>query len=129
VYLKDTYQNITHNLSESDYIFTSESGEFNDRFEIVFQEDTLDVNENRLNPNDLLIVELSNGEVMFKVNDAYQMESIKITDLLGRTLYLLNGEGSSRRTFNLSNLSQSTYLATVTMTDGQQITKKAIKQK
>ena len=57
------------------------------------------------------------------------MKTIEILDLLGRTLYFLDGEGSSQKTFTLSNLSQATYLAKVTLEDGHVITKKAIKQK
>ncbi|MCB0434133.1 MAG: hypothetical protein KDD18_14490, partial [Mangrovimonas sp.] len=43
IYLKDNLLNLYHNLSASDYSFTSEAGEFNARFEIVFQDNSLSV--------------------------------------------------------------------------------------
>lgn len=127
VYLKDTLLNIVHNLSNNPYTFTSETGEFNNRFEIVFQEDTLAIRENELDNSGLSIIELSNGLVRFTVPSNFEMESIEIIDLLGRSIYLFNAN-SSEEIYNLSNLSTSTYIAKVTLTNGQIINKKAIKQ-
>ncbi|WP_407516040.1 hypothetical protein KFZ70_05760 [Tamlana fucoidanivorans] len=45
VYLKDKLLNKTHDLSASEYNFTSEVGEFNDRFEVLFQNSTLSTTE------------------------------------------------------------------------------------
>jgi hypothetical protein len=66
--------------------------------------------------------------VQFKVSSQYEMKSIEIVDLLGRTLYQLDAQGNSQ-TFSLSNLSQATYLAKVKLSNGYVITKKAIKRK
>ncbi len=129
VYLKDKLMDITHNLSESDYTFNSVKGEFNDRFEIVFREDALSLDDNNLNENDLIIIEGTNHNVTFKISSHQQMKSIEIIDLLGRTIYILDGESVSQITYNLSNLSQATYLAKVTFTDGNVIIKKAVKRR
>ena len=61
IYLNDNFMNIVHNLSESDYSFTSEVGEFKDRFEIVFQSESLSDIEAQLNINKLTIIELNDG--------------------------------------------------------------------
>ncbi len=128
IFIKDNLLNKTHNLKESDYSFTSEVGEFTDRFEIVFTEDALSVGEVKIDKNTLQIIELPNGNVQFKVSSQYEMKSIEIVDLLGRTLYQLDAQGNSQ-TFSLSNLSQATYLAKVKLSNGSVITKKAIKRK
>ncbi|WP_052467079.1 GEVED domain-containing protein [Psychroserpens damuponensis] len=127
VYLKDKLMNITHNLSANDYTFTSEIGEFNNRFDIVFQPETLSVNEQELTPNDLTIIELGSGEVRFSVEKNITINTVEIIDVLGRTIYKLSGQNSTE-TYNLSNLSQATYIARVTLSNGQVITKKAIKR-
>ncbi len=127
IYLKDNAMNVIHNLSDSDYTFTSDVGEFNERFEIVFNRETLSVGENELNPNDLTIVELNDAEVRFTVSNNFQIKSVEIIDLLGRTIYRLQGTSSSE-TYNLSNLSKSAYIAKVELSNGQIITKKAIKR-
>nr|WP_321227420.1 GEVED domain-containing protein [uncultured Psychroserpens sp.] len=126
VYLKDNFMNIIHDLSTNDYTFTSETGEFNDRFEIVFKPEALSVNENELSPNDLTIIELGSGDVEFSVGKNMTIEAVEILDVLGRTIYKLRGQNSTE-TYNLSNLSQATYIARVKLSNGQTITKKAIK--
>ena len=128
IYLKDNLMNINHDLSATDYTFTSEVGVFNDRFEIVFNQEALSINNPSSNTNSLSIIELNDGQVQFKLSSTFEMKSIEIIDLLGRTLYKLKANGSSG-IFNLSNLSQATYIAKVELTNGLVITKKAVKRK
>ena len=128
IYLKDNFMNIIHDLSASDYTFTSEIGVFNERFEIVFNQEALSINNPSSNTNSLSIIELNDGQLQFKLSSAFEMKSIEIIDLLGRTLYKLKANGSSG-IFNLSNLSQATYIAKVELTNGLVITKKAVKRK
>ena len=127
VYLRDYIMNITHDLSLNDYTFTSETGEFNDRFEIVFQPEALSVNENVLDPNDVTIVELGNGDVKFSVGKNIIIDTVEILDVLGRTIYKLRGQNSTE-TYNLSQLSQATYIARITLSNGQTFTNKAVKR-
>ncbi|WP_298893223.1 choice-of-anchor D domain-containing protein [uncultured Psychroserpens sp.] len=128
VYLKDNLLDITHDLSTNDYVFTSEVGEFNSRFEIVFQPEALSVNENDIDPNNFTIVELNDGDVKFSVGNALLIQHVEILDAIGRVIYQLKGNNNVE-TYNLSRLSQSTYIARVTLSNGQVITKKAVKRK
>ena len=128
VFVIDNLLNVIHDLSASDYTFTSETGEFNNRFEIVFRDSFLSINEEELSVNNLTIIELQNGDVQFKVPNQYEIKTVEIIDILGRSIYSLKGD-SSKETYNLSNLSQATYIAKITLTNGQVITKKAVKRK
>lgn len=128
IYLKDNLLNIIHNLNNAPYTFTSGVGEFNERFELVFRDSFLSVNEEELTSNHVSIIEHDNGEVTFKVPSQYKIQTVDIIDLLGRTVYNLKGN-SSTETYNLSNLSQATYVARVTLANGQVLTKKAVKRK
>ncbi|MFC4723072.1 lamin tail domain-containing protein [Geojedonia litorea] len=128
MYIRDNLMHINHNLSASNYTFTSEVGEFKDRFELVFQAETLSDTEYQMNVSKLTIIELDNDLVQFKTNSDKDIKSVKIMDLLGRTLYLFKGT-SAVEIYNLSQLSQSAYLAEVQLSNGQIITKKAIKRK
>ena len=119
--------NKVHNLKDSDYNFTSEVGEFNDRFEIVFNQDALSVNENSVTENAFSIIEHENGDVQFKLNANLKINNIKIIDLQGRILYDFNLD-SKDETLKLSNLSQAPYIAKVTLDNNYVITKKAIKK-
>ncbi|MGG5487681.1 lamin tail domain-containing protein [Gaetbulibacter sp. PBL-D1] len=128
IYVKDKLLNITHNLSETDYTFTSEAGEFNERFEIVFMPEALSIDDKDISPKDLTIIELNDNDVKFTIGANITIEHVEIIDLLGRTLYNFNGNSNSE-IYNLSALSQATYLAKVTLSNGQVITKKAVKRK
>jgi len=127
VYLKDKFLSIIHELSASVYTFTSETGEFNNRFEIVFRTDALSVDDNQVDANDLTITELANGDVEIKVSKKLTISNVAIIDILGRQIYNLSGT-SSREVYNLSNLSKAAYIAKITLSNGQVISKKAIKQ-
>ena len=128
IYLKDNELGFIHNLNEVPYSFTSDVGEFNNRFEIVFRDSFLSINEEEISANSVTIIEHQNGEVQFKVPNQYEIKKIEIIDLLGRTIYNLKGNSNSE-TYNLSNLSQATYIAKITLTNGQVISKKAVKRK
>jgi hypothetical protein len=128
VYLKDNLLHKVHDLTTSDYSFTSEVGEFNNRFEIMFRSEALSDTDAQLNSNKLTIIELNDGGVQMKTNSTLNIKSVKILDVLGRTLYQLKGS-STTEIYNLSNLSQSAYIAKVELSNGQIITKRAIKRK
>lgn len=128
VYLKDMLLDAIHELSESDYTFTSETGVFNNRFEIVFQPQSLSVTENEVSPNDVSIVELGDGDVKVSVGNSLVIKHVEIIDVVGRTIYKLKGNNNVE-VYNLSRLSQAAYIARITLSNGQIITKKAIKRK
>ncbi|REE83454.1 putative secreted protein (Por secretion system target) [Lutibacter oceani] len=126
IYLKDNALEIYHELSASDYVFTSGAIEYKNRFEIVFKDSRLPINN--LNSDELVIYELEDGTVQFTVNDTITIKNITIIDLLGRTLYKLKGN-SYTEIFNLSGLSNAMYIAKVELSNGNFITKKALKRK
>lgn len=126
VYLKDNFLNKLHDLKVSDYNFTSEVGEFNDRFEILFKEEALSISS-EIDKNTLSIIEHNNGDVQFKLNALNKINNIKIIDFQGRILYDFE-VNSKDETLKLSNLSQAPYIAKVTLNNSYVITKKAIKK-
>ncbi|AXT18764.1 T9SS C-terminal target domain-containing protein [Flavobacteriaceae bacterium AU392] len=128
IFLRDNLLDITHDLSASEYDFTSEIGVFKDRFEIQFISSTLSSEDDILleENNSLAIIELDNGDVQFRVSDNLEMESVRIIDLTGRTLYDFDANGNNT-IFSLSNLNRSIYIAQVKLTNGIVLTKKALK--
>lgn len=128
VYLEDSLMNTVHNLSNSDYTFTSAVGEFNDRFKIVFNTNTLSTDSFETNTNNLSIIELQNDNVKFSMaSDDLTIKSVKIMDLLGRAIYNFRGSQNTE-IYNLRNVSSSIYIAQVELSNGQIISKKAIKK-
>lgn len=128
IYLKDNALNFTHNLSNNPYSFTANAGTIDNRFQIVYKNNTLSVNEEHTTNNHLNIIELQNDNIKFTLtNNSLKIKNVKIYDTLGRLIYNLEGNNSSE-TYNLSNLSQAAYIAKVTLSNNNIITKKVIKR-
>ncbi|BAO75774.1 lamin tail domain-containing protein [Winogradskyella sp. PG-2] len=127
IYVIDNLSNTIHELSTSDYTFTSETGKFDNRFEIVFTPDALSIKDNLIDASDLTIIELTDGDVKVKVNSDLTIVNVDIIDVTGRLIYKLEGN-SSTEIYNLSQLSKAAYIAKVTLSNGQIISKKAMKQ-
>ncbi|MDB9961752.1 T9SS type A sorting domain-containing protein, partial [Oceanihabitans sp.] len=77
--------------------------------------------------NGLTVVELQDGSIKFTVSNGLDIKHVKIYDTLGRLLYNLEGNNSTE-IYNVSNLSQATYIAQVTLSNDVVITKKAVKR-
>ena len=125
VYLKDNLTNTVHNLSDGDYSFTSEVGEFNARFEIAFNAASLSNDEFALNNNAVKIVQLDNNNVKF-TTETSTFKSVTVFDLLGRALQTFNGD-SNNEIYNLSTLKNSVYIANIELANGAKLSKKFIK--
>ena len=127
IYLKDNLENTSQDLTTSDYSFTSQSGAFNNRFEIVFNTSSLATNSYNINQTDVSIIELANNQVQFTVPNNVTIKTIKIVDILGKIIYTFKSHNSTE-IVNLANLSQALYIAQVELSNGQIISKKAIKK-
>ncbi|SDS52530.1 T9SS type A sorting domain-containing protein [Winogradskyella sediminis] len=127
IYLNDKHLNRTHNLIDNPYTFTSDAGEFNDRFEIVYTTTVLSTDDYSSTANDLTLVELANNKLQFKIKKNLTITKVEILDMLGRSIYNFQGHNSIE-TYNVPLLSKAPYIARVTLSNGQVINKKAIKK-
>jgi len=127
IYIKDHLLDKVHNLSDSGYTFTSETGEFNHRFEIAFSANALSTNNVPASSNVLKITQIDNGKVQFTAPNELSIETVDIFDLLGRKLFHFEGQNKVE-TFNLSNLTNTIYVAKVKLSNGAVISKKASKK-
>ncbi len=126
IFVKDNYTNTLHNLSDSDYSFYSVAGEFNDRFEIVFNANALSIEDVSIESENLKIIELEDDNVNFTTANQ-PIKTVKIFDLLGRELYNFKGK-TNDETYKLSNLNSTIYIAKVELLNGIILTKKALKK-
>lgn len=118
--------NTIHDLSASSYVFSSEAGEFNNRFQIVFKNQTLSTSNLETSKTNLEIVVLNTGYVQFSTNDNSVIKNIKIYNALGQYLFDIKAN-SALKTFNFTNHKSSIYFAKVTLANNRVITKKFIK--
>lgn len=124
LYIRDNFQNIDHNLSESDYSFTSAPGDFNDRFVVGFKNPTMALADPRFDAKKLSIKELINGKVQILAQNQ-NIKAVKIIDVLGQTLNFFTGNNSVE-VYDLNHLSQAVYFAKVELSNGEIITKRFV---
>ncbi|WP_282123285.1 hypothetical protein [Algibacter mikhailovii] len=126
IYLQDLIQGIIHNLSQSNYSFTAQEGEFNNRFKILFQESNLSKTKKELESPHLNIIQLDEDRLQFSTLKHLKIKTVTIFDLLGRPLYQLHGSSHSE-VFSLTRLNKRGYITKVELSNGAVYTKKLIK--
>ncbi len=127
VYLIDNLLNVTHDLKVSDYqISVTETGEVNNRFEIVFNRDPLSTNDDIIT-NDTLVVSNQN-ETQIKVNmlDGSIITNLKAFDVLGKLV--IDMKANSNDFIINTNIKQGQVLfIKATLENGQVLSNKFMK--
>src|SRR5690606_5323328 len=91
IYLKDNVAQVLHDLKESAYSFISEEGFFDTRFEVVYQT-TMSVEAPDLNNNWIVF---KHGDQFQILTQGFDMKSVQVFDMLGRTVYTAPAEGTT----------------------------------
>ena len=84
IYLKDKLTGAVHNVTNGAYTFTTEAGTFNDRFEVLYEQPSLGVNNPVLNTNSVIVYQ-QNGVINITSGNV-TMNSVTIYDIRGRKL-------------------------------------------
>ncbi|WP_028871516.1 GEVED domain-containing protein [Psychroserpens burtonensis] len=125
IFLEDTYTNTIHNLRLSAYTFNSESGLFNDRFVLRYNEDTLSLEE--LKSINGLTILVPNGKYIKIQSTLSPIQQIAVYDLLGRVVIDRPDVGNlSELTIETKQLSTGGYIVKVNLIDGIIKTQKII---
>ncbi len=123
IYLRDNYLNVVHNLKSADYSFTSNTGTYDDRFVLLYQNTQLSTSDNGWNENSV---------VVFKPNDAIHidsgnviMKSVTVYDTRGRVLQSKENISSTSLKLDVISANQA-LLIRITSEDGRVVTKKYV---
>jgi hypothetical protein len=122
VYLKDKMLNTVHNLSASAYAFTTASGTFNDRFDILYTDSVLSHPDFALT-NDAVIF---SHDKKITVNASGDLATVKIYDLAGRLIYTKNDISHKVYTTQTLTVEAKIIIVKVTLVDNTLITRKII---
>ena len=121
IYLKDKALHIIHNLMESDYDFESIQGEFNERFEIIYQEEgTMGTDEQNANEiqiykdKDYIVVDSKTEKIL----------SVELYDLSGRDLY--REENINAKHYQVKSPAKGIIVVKAQAETGEFVTKKVI---
>lgn len=117
IYIVDNINGTTHNLKESNYTFTSETGTFEDRFEVIYTIEALNNDDFEI-PSSQVIVYRNDDRV--NVSSPRTIESVTIYDTLGRIVY--NNANVNSTEFASSSLTSKNQVLIVKATlDNKQV--------
>ncbi|SCY83988.1 Ig-like domain-containing protein [Flavobacterium caeni] len=122
IYIKDHLLQTEHNLQTGPYIFTTATGTFNDRFELVFQTDAA-LGRNEVDSKGLAIW---NNQEILGIASPKVMASVQVLDLNGRVL-LDQKMSSASGKVDISALSNQMLLLRINFADHTVLTKRFVK--
>jgi len=100
VYLVDKLTNVTTNLKQGSYTFSTEVGTFNDRFELKFVDAALGIDLPVLAQNEIAVIR--SGNQIEISSDKESIAAVMVYDLLGKVVY--QKSGISNTTFATNDL-------------------------
>ncbi len=124
IYLEDKVLNVIHDLKQTPYVFTSNSGPINDRFELRYTPDSALSNTDFALDNSVLVA--TNDTHVTVKSSAELINQIEVYDLLGRSLITRKKCDAYDVSFAKDNLSNQAVIVRVQLQNGQIITKKVV---
>ncbi len=124
VYLYDKYENLIHNLSDSDYTFTSHKAKQNDRFVILFKNEVLNISDNILQQISI-VPNPTSGNITIN-SPKIKVNSVIVFDIRGRKL-MEKKYTDTQYNLNISALQSAIYFLKINTSEGT-FTKRIIKQ-
>jgi hypothetical protein len=125
IYLKDKMLQTIHNLTAGAYVFTTDSGTFTDRFEVVYRESALGVDNPNFTANQVVIYKDESNQIVVNTGTII-MNTIRVFDVRGRLLTTKNSINASQTSLQVDVATQ-VLLVQVTSVDGETVTKKVIR--
>lgn len=121
IYLKDNLLNITHDLKANPYVFTTQNGEVNNRFKIVYIDNALGTPTHTLNANSVKVI--TNTQVSVTATNL-QMKSIEVYNLLGQRLDVYKNINADAVILHNLQKQNATLLLKIKLDTGEIVTKK-----
>lgn len=119
IYLKDNFNQTQYNLKEGAYTFVSEVGEFDTRFEVVYQS-TLSTGQQNFTASDWIVYRQDNGYQILTIN--FELKEVLVYDLLGRKVYSSTAEGTTHQVPSLG--ANGIFIVKIISPQGQVLSKK-----
>ncbi|MDI1256472.1 MAG: GEVED domain-containing protein [Flavobacterium sp.] len=124
VFIKDNISGIIHNVKESGYTFAAEAGTTTNRFSVVFQSSTLNVQDPTFNANNVVI--FKNDNVLNINSGGITMSGVKVFDIRGRLIFEQSDINANTAALTNLRAEQEVLLVQITSTDNRVVTKKVV---
>ncbi|NHM07660.1 T9SS type A sorting domain-containing protein [Flavobacterium sp. CYK-4] len=122
IYLNDNFTNTLHDLTAAPYVFASEAGVFNSRFELRY-ENLLTVKEGSFTNNSVVVYKQDNEAVVHSSN--VLIDKIEIYDVNGRLLLVKEAVNAGEVRFSLPTV-KGVLMVKVTSEQNQVVVKKIV---
>lgn len=122
IYIKDNFTGVIHGVDNGDYTFTSEAGTFINRFEVVYQQTALGIDQPVADAAS--IVAYKKGNVLTVEAGNAILKSVTIYDITGRTVFAKDGVNASTISVQNSNAAGQVLILKVVTERGVTMTKK-----
>ena len=123
IYLRDKAVGITHNLKTGPYTFTTTAGSFNSRFELVYENGTLVVDNPAFDSSSVVLYK-KDGYLTVKSKGTI-LQQVEVFDFAGRLLATTKNINSNEVSMKINDVNQ-VLIVKITSTDGRIISKKII---
>ena len=124
VYLKDNLLGTTYNIKASPYTFTSASGVFNSRFEIVYTSSPLGTHNPTFDAESVVVYK---QEQVLHVNSGTTvMAKVRVFDVRGRLIFEKNNINATAVKLTDLKAEQQVLLVQITSDDNRIVTKKVV---
>lgn len=123
IYLRDKAVGIIHNLKTSAYTFTTTAGSFNSRFELVYENGTLVVDNPAFDSSSVVLYK-KDGDLTVKSKGTI-LQQVEVFDFAGRLLATAKNIKANEVSMKINDVNQ-VLIVKITSTDGRIISKKII---
>ena len=123
IFLKDKLVGTVHNISDGAYNFTTASGDFADRFEIVYMQPSLGTANPELNANSVIVYQ--QGSTINITSGNLDMTDVTVYDVRGSKIYTKTGINSNETSITNLAVQQQVLIIEINTLSGK-VTKKII---
>lgn len=124
IYLKDKSNGIIHNLIDAPYEFVTDTGRYNDRFEIVYEKTTLTTENIQKTQLNIIYDDLQKRWLI--LSPQHKILKIEIYDLSGKLIWIKKAINTTAFSIPYRHVNQKTALIKVHTDNVEVVTKKII---
>ena len=124
IYLKDLLTGTITDLKAGSYTFVSDTGTFNSRFQVVYNNPALSTNNTIFNENSVLVYK-NNGSVYIN-SGTVTMDNVKIFDIRGRLLIEKKKVNASQTSIDTSAMANQVLAVQITSDTNAKVSKKVV---
>lgn len=123
IFIKDNLTGTVHNIKQSSYTFATEAGVFNNRLEVIYQNEALNLEDVVINASQVIVYKNQNNIGINSSNAA--IKAVNIFDVRGRLLYSKENINTNETVISDLVSEQQVLLINIT-TDKGKVTKKIV---